>query len=191
MKVPFTLAGKKGSLWRLTSEAAVQGVFSTTRYRKDPKRRGNRALAPAPQRVASGSKGGHASRRAAASRRRAQPPSNTSHPKSPPTAARQTEEATSMPRLGPSLTTQQSQPAQYPLPAYPTYPGTFHDFQINSDMGFDMQPSVLDTSFGQYPTYQFHNPLPCTNRNRASSSWSGMSDQSQRMGSLPQNWQLQ
>jgi hypothetical protein len=63
---------RKGFMWRLTPEAIQSGVKSTTRYRsKQPSKRSNRTAHPQPQRQASGSKGGHASRRSANLRRRA------------------------------------------------------------------------------------------------------------------------
>ncbi|KAK8198695.1 hypothetical protein M8818_006562 [Zalaria obscura] len=61
--------GKRGSMWRLTAQALRDGnVLSTTRYRKDPKRRSHRTGAPAPNRVMSGAKGGQATRRTASRR---------------------------------------------------------------------------------------------------------------------------
>lgn len=60
---------KKGSLWRLTPEAMQNGVISTTRYRRDPKRKAIRRGAPAPQRQLSGAKGGAATRAASQARR--------------------------------------------------------------------------------------------------------------------------
>ncbi|KAK4987832.1 hypothetical protein LTR66_007497 [Elasticomyces elasticus] len=56
---------KRVSLWRLTEDAVKNGVQSTTRYRRDPKRRAQRSGTPAPQRQRSGAKGGEATRRAA------------------------------------------------------------------------------------------------------------------------------
>ncbi|QIW99573.1 hypothetical protein AMS68_005091 [Peltaster fructicola] len=56
--------GKKGSLWRLTEHAAEVGVISTTRYRRDPKRKPERRGLPAPKRQMSGAKGGAATRAA-------------------------------------------------------------------------------------------------------------------------------
>lgn len=64
-------SSKKGSLWRLTDDALRDGVISTTRYRKDPKRKPERRAVPALNRQASGAKGGRATRDA--SRRRARP----------------------------------------------------------------------------------------------------------------------
>ncbi|KAM0720239.1 hypothetical protein Q7P37_004375 [Cladosporium fusiforme] len=60
---------KKGSLWRLTNRALQEGVISTTRYRKDPKRKPERRSAPAIKRQLSGAKGGQATRAASAARR--------------------------------------------------------------------------------------------------------------------------
>ncbi|KAF2748435.1 hypothetical protein M011DRAFT_348779 [Sporormia fimetaria CBS 119925] len=61
---------RKGFMWRLTDEAIREGVKSTTRYRsKQPHKRQQRTSNPLPQRVASGSRGGHASRRASRLRR--------------------------------------------------------------------------------------------------------------------------
>jgi hypothetical protein len=62
---------RKGFMWRLTPEAIQSGVKSTTRYRsKQPSKRSSRTAQPQPQRQASGSKSGHASRRSANLRRR-------------------------------------------------------------------------------------------------------------------------
>ena len=55
---------KKGSLWRLTPQALRDGVISTTRYRKDPKRKSERRGLPALKRQISGAKGGQATRNA-------------------------------------------------------------------------------------------------------------------------------
>ena len=63
-------------MWRLSKEAISNGIVSTTRFRKDPKRKVQRSLTPAPKRVLSGAKGGQASRRAA-HRRRAGNSTNT------------------------------------------------------------------------------------------------------------------
>lgn len=61
---------KKGFMWRLTENAIREGVKSTTRYRsKVPNKRGCRSQNPAPQRQASGAKGGQAARKAARLRR--------------------------------------------------------------------------------------------------------------------------
>lgn len=61
---------KKGSLWRLTEQALREGhVISTTRYRKDPKRKPERRSSPALKRQISGAKGGQATRAASARRR--------------------------------------------------------------------------------------------------------------------------
>lgn len=58
-----TSGPKKGSLWRLTDDALRMGVISTTRYRKDPKRKSDRRSAtPALNRQASGARGGRATR---------------------------------------------------------------------------------------------------------------------------------
>ncbi|KAK4504499.1 hypothetical protein PRZ48_005415 [Zasmidium cellare] len=62
---------KKGSLWRLTPEALRSGVISTTRYRKDPKRKPDtRRSTPALNRQTSGAKGGRATRDATRARQR-------------------------------------------------------------------------------------------------------------------------
>ncbi|KAI1685128.1 Forkhead domain containing protein [Pyrenophora tritici-repentis] len=59
-------ASRKGFMWRLTDQAILEGVKSTTRYRsKQPNKRGPRNHQPQPQRQASGAKGGKASRRSA------------------------------------------------------------------------------------------------------------------------------
>ncbi|KAK3705897.1 hypothetical protein LTR37_013050 [Vermiconidia calcicola] len=55
---------KKGSLWRLTDHAMRDGVISTTRYRKDPKRKHERKGLPALKRQISGARGGQATRAA-------------------------------------------------------------------------------------------------------------------------------
>lgn len=60
---------KKGSLWRLTNQALQDGVISTTRFRKDPKRKTVRCSSPALKRQISGAKGGQATRAASAHRR--------------------------------------------------------------------------------------------------------------------------
>lgn len=67
-----TSASKKGSLWRLTEEALRDGVISTTRYRKDPKRKPERRAVPALNRQASGAKGGRATRDASRMRQQQQ-----------------------------------------------------------------------------------------------------------------------
>lgn len=55
---------KKGFMWRLTPQAIRDGVKSTTRYRsKVPNKRSSRSHHPAPQRQASGAKGGRQTRR--------------------------------------------------------------------------------------------------------------------------------
>jgi hypothetical protein len=64
---------KKGFMWRLTEEAIREGVKSTTRYRsKLPNKRNYRSANPAPQRQASGAKGGQAAKKAAARLRRSE-----------------------------------------------------------------------------------------------------------------------
>lgn len=65
-RVPLsqTQGVKKGSLWRLTPHALRDGVISTTRYRKDPKRKPERRSSPALKRQMSGAKGGQATRNA-------------------------------------------------------------------------------------------------------------------------------
>lgn len=60
---------KKGSLWRLTNHALREGVISTTRFRKDPKRKPERRSSPALKRQISGAKGGQATRAASAAKR--------------------------------------------------------------------------------------------------------------------------
>ncbi|GAB7350815.1 hypothetical protein MBLNU459_g1351t1 [Dothideomycetes sp. NU459] len=62
---------KKGSHWRLTKEAIEHGIKSTTRYRKDNKRKSPHSSAPFFKRQVSGAKGGQATRRAAKHRRAA------------------------------------------------------------------------------------------------------------------------
>jgi hypothetical protein len=64
---------KRGFMWRLTEAAVHQGVKSTTRYRaKLPSKRSSRGHHAAPQRKASGSKGGLATRTALAKYRRSE-----------------------------------------------------------------------------------------------------------------------
>lgn len=63
---------KKGSLWRLTAQALQEGVISTTRYRKNPKRKPERKTSPALKRQISGAKGGQATRAASQHRRAVQ-----------------------------------------------------------------------------------------------------------------------
>ncbi|KAI5359588.1 putative Fork head domain, winged helix-like DNA-binding domain superfamily [Septoria linicola] len=65
-------SSKKGSLWRLTDQALRDGVISTTRYRKDPKRKPERRAIPALNRQASGAKGGRATRDASRMRQQHQ-----------------------------------------------------------------------------------------------------------------------
>lgn len=60
---------KKGSLWRLTPQAIRDGVISTTRYRRDPKRKPERRGLPALKRQISGAKGGAATRAASHAKR--------------------------------------------------------------------------------------------------------------------------
>ena len=55
---------KKGCFWRLTERALREGVISTTRYRKDPKRKSTRRGAPSVKRQYSGARGGQATRAA-------------------------------------------------------------------------------------------------------------------------------
>lgn len=62
-------ASKKGSLWRVTQSALRDGVISTTRYRKDPKKKPERRSSPALKRQISGAKGGKATRDASAHRK--------------------------------------------------------------------------------------------------------------------------
>jgi hypothetical protein len=54
---------KKTSYWRLSKHAVEYGISSTTRYRKDSKRKTQRNPNPAPIRVQAGAKGGQATRR--------------------------------------------------------------------------------------------------------------------------------
>jgi hypothetical protein len=58
---------KKTSYWRLSKHAVEHGISSTTRYRKDSKRKTQRKTQrnpnPAPIRVQAGAKGGQATRR--------------------------------------------------------------------------------------------------------------------------------
>ena len=74
---------KKGSLWRLTDHAFRTGIISTTRYRREPKRRHDRKGAPAaPNRQQSGAKGGQVTR--AKTRRNREMHQATSVPHSSP-----------------------------------------------------------------------------------------------------------
>lgn len=61
---------KKGYIWVLEESALVEGVKSTTRYRKhNPYKKGGKGETPAPQRQRSGAKGGKAARKSAKKRR--------------------------------------------------------------------------------------------------------------------------
>lgn len=61
---------KKGYIWVLEESALVEGVKSTTRYRKhNPNKKVGKSETPAPQRQRSGAKGGKAARKAAKMRR--------------------------------------------------------------------------------------------------------------------------
>lgn len=62
---------KKTSYWRLTKHAVEHGISSTTRYRKDSKRKTQRNPNPAPIRVQAGAKGGQATRRSVRRQQRA------------------------------------------------------------------------------------------------------------------------
>lgn len=64
---------KKGYIWVLEESALVEGVKSTTRYRKqNPNRKGGKGESPAPLRQRSGAKGGKAARKSAKIRRSSQ-----------------------------------------------------------------------------------------------------------------------
>jgi hypothetical protein len=76
---------KKTSYWRLTKHAVEHGISSTTRYRKDSKRKTQRNPNPAPIRVQAGAKGGQATRRSVRRQQRAASSLN-SHISSPDTA---------------------------------------------------------------------------------------------------------
>lgn len=61
---------KKGFIWVLENSALIEGVKSTTRYRKhNSTKKVSKVEAPAPQRQRSGAKGGKAARKAAKMRR--------------------------------------------------------------------------------------------------------------------------
>ncbi|KAF1816640.1 hypothetical protein P152DRAFT_131005 [Eremomyces bilateralis CBS 781.70] len=67
---PFGDETKKGFMWRLDEDAVREGVKSTTRFRtKQGNKRNGRSHHPAPQRQASGAKGGQATKRNARLRR--------------------------------------------------------------------------------------------------------------------------
>jgi hypothetical protein len=71
---------KKTSYWRLTQHAVQHGIRSTTRYRKDSKRKTQRNPNPALIRVQAGAKGGQATRRSVRRQQMAasSPPNNQS-----------------------------------------------------------------------------------------------------------------
>lgn len=77
---------RKTSYWRLTQQAAEFGISSTTRYRKDGKRKTQRNPNPAPIRVQAGAKGGQATRRSVRRQQKAASPLNNL---GPPSSARQ------------------------------------------------------------------------------------------------------
>lgn len=61
---------KRGYIWVLEESALVEGVKSTTRYRKhNPNRKGGKGETPAPLRQRSGAKGGKAARKSAKMRK--------------------------------------------------------------------------------------------------------------------------
>lgn len=65
-------------MWRLTPDAALNGVLSTTRYRKETKRKStNHNRTPAKQRQDAGAKGGQATRAQARLRARGAAPTST------------------------------------------------------------------------------------------------------------------
>ncbi|KAI5199307.1 hypothetical protein E4T39_06286 [Aureobasidium subglaciale] len=73
---------KKTSYWRLTKHAVDYGIRSTTRYRKDSKRKTQRNPNPAPIRVQAGAKGGQATRRSVRRQQLAASPLNGISPSS-------------------------------------------------------------------------------------------------------------
>ncbi|OBW64305.1 MAG: Carboxylic ester hydrolase [Aureobasidium pullulans] len=73
---------KKTSYWRLTQHAVEHGISSTTRYRKDSKRKTQRNPNPAPIRVQAGAKGGQATRRSVRRQQLAASPLNGLSPSS-------------------------------------------------------------------------------------------------------------
>lgn len=83
-KSPSPTGSKHRSFWKLTDDAVLRGIQSTTRYRKgDGKRksqRSNRHGSPDDKRVKSGAKGGQATRRLATRRAAAAARSNRSNP---------------------------------------------------------------------------------------------------------------
>ncbi|KAI5269428.1 hypothetical protein E4T47_07138 [Aureobasidium subglaciale] len=79
---------KKTSYWRLTKHAVDYGIRSTTRYRKDSKRKTQRNPNPAPIRVQAGAKGGQATRRSVRRQQLAASPLNGITPSSDMTRQR-------------------------------------------------------------------------------------------------------
>ena len=158
-------ANKKGSLWRLTESALHRGVISTTRYRKDPKRKPDRRSSPALKRQLSGAKGGQATRTASQHRRAMQARSNALHqsiggaqrrqphpgffgaPTSMPGSSRPSPQVGFMPRLAPP-----QPPSSYFLPivddepfAFTSQPGFAHS-QTPSPHTPPQVPVVYDNS---------------------------------------------
>ena len=71
---PSAEESKKGFVWVLEASAIMEGVKSTTRYRKtNSNKKAGRAEHPAPQRQRSGAKGGKAAKKAARQRRNGRP----------------------------------------------------------------------------------------------------------------------
>ncbi len=69
-QVSATDESKKGYIWVLEESALIEGVKSTTRYRKhNPHKKPGKVEVPAPQRQRSGAKGGKAAKKAAKMKR--------------------------------------------------------------------------------------------------------------------------
>ncbi|CAK3748725.1 Fork-head transcriptional regulator 2 [Lecanosticta acicola] len=148
---------KKGSLWRLTEEALRDGVISTTRYRKDPKRKPERRAVPALSRQTSGAKGGRATRDATRFRQQQQhratygyPPTHRfrrmDRPQYSPYMSRSAE-ASPQPNMIPptpaSSPFYMDDPANMPLPssAPQTPPGHFHPVASTPPPAFHLMDS--------------------------------------------------
>ncbi|KAF2812889.1 uncharacterized protein BDZ99DRAFT_381656 [Mytilinidion resinicola] len=130
---------KKGFMWRLTDSAIREGVKSTTRYRsKLPNKRGCRSQNPAPQRQASGAKGGQAARKAARLRRSERLRDTRSVPMH--------KGDTYPSRPGPSYTPFDNFTPSDLATGYPASPYYCHS---EMDFGTPIKQEALPSSFGQ------------------------------------------
>lgn len=133
-------AAKKGSLWRLTPQALQEGVISTTRYRKESKRKSERRSSPALKRQISGAKGGQATRAAAHHRRLVQARLN------------------SMQR---SARNQRTGPQMSPFPGSPTSAGSCRPSASPSPAFFPVQPPRMGLPHNPTSAPSSHPPSPC------------------------------